>query len=68
MSNIWVGLIFRSLDYDIEFISRFFYLFDHFFLTVDLIVGFLISAVITQILNPIAELSIPIGILTNKAR
>ena len=39
-----------------------------FFLTVDLIVGFLISAVITQILNPIAELSIPIGILTNKAR
>ena len=37
-----------------------------FFLTIDLY--FLIPAVITQIFNPIAELVIPIGILTKEAK
>ena len=52
-----------NLDFANDIILSFSFLF---FLFIDLC--FLISAVITQIFNPIAELVIPIGIWTKEAK
>ena len=51
-----------NLGFANDILSCFFF----FFLIIDLY--FLIPKVITKIVNPIAELEIPIGILTNKAK
>ena len=61
MTNIWIDVSLFNLDFANNIILS---CFSFFFLITDL--SFLISAVIVQIFNPIAELAISAGIIPSK--